>query len=70
MSRKYKFKDSDKLYFVTFAVINWIDLFTREEYKRIMPDSWKYYMQNSARTYYGLKGLIEIDLLDPLIIIV
>ncbi len=27
MSRKYKFTDQDKLYFVSFAVINWIDLF-------------------------------------------
>jgi len=27
MSTKYKFNDQDKLYFVSFAVINWIDLF-------------------------------------------
>jgi len=25
MSRKYKFSDQDKLYFVSFAVIYWID---------------------------------------------
>jgi len=29
MSTKYKFNDQDKLYFVSFAVINWIDLFTQ-----------------------------------------
>jgi len=33
MSRKYKFGDSSKLYFISFAVINWIDLFIRKEYK-------------------------------------
>lgn len=26
------------------------------------------YLYSSARSYYGMKGLIEIDLLDPLII--
>jgi len=26
------------------------------------------YLYSSARNYYGMKGLIEIDLLDPLII--
>jgi hypothetical protein len=30
MSSKYKFADNDKLYFVSFAITNWIDLFTRE----------------------------------------
>lgn len=42
MSTKYKFSDQDKLYFVSFAVINWIDIFIRKEYKDILPDSVKY----------------------------
>ena len=25
MSRKYKFGDNDKLYFISFAVVYWID---------------------------------------------
>ena len=33
MSKKYKFADNDKLYFVSFAVTNWIDLFIRNEYR-------------------------------------
>lgn len=41
MSTKYKFHDQDKLYFVSFAIVNWIDLFIRNEYKDIMIDSWK-----------------------------
>jgi REP element-mobilizing transposase RayT len=53
LSRKYKFKDNDKLYFVTFGVINWIDLFIREEYKKIMLDSWKYCMANKGMEIYG-----------------
>lgn len=40
MSRKYKFNDQSQLYFITFAVVNWIDLFIRNEYKNIILDSW------------------------------
>ncbi len=39
MSRKYKILDQSKLYFVSFAVINWIDLFIRNLYKDILLDS-------------------------------
>ena len=42
MSRKYKIWDQDKLYFVTFTVIEWIDLFTRREYRDIFLDSLRY----------------------------
>ena len=42
MSRKYKIGDNDKLYFISFAVAYWIDLFIRKEYKEIGIESWKY----------------------------
>lgn len=53
MSRKYKFRDTDKLYFVTFAVVNWIDLFIREGYKKIILDSWNYGIKNKGMEIYG-----------------
>ena len=53
MSRKYKFRDQDQLYFVSFAVINWIDLFVRNEYKQIMLDSWKHCQLNKGLEIYG-----------------
>lgn len=31
MSRKYKFRDSRKLHFISYAVVNRIDLFILEE---------------------------------------
>jgi hypothetical protein len=32
MSDKYKFtKDQNGIYFVTFTIVDWIDLFTRKE---------------------------------------
>ena len=39
LSRKYKFSDHEGVYFVTFAVVNWIDVFTRKEYRDIVVDS-------------------------------
>ncbi|HYF70308.1 MAG TPA: transposase [Ohtaekwangia sp.] len=48
MSRKYKIRDEDKLYFVTFTVINWLDVFTRNEYKDIFIDSLKYCQKNKG----------------------
>jgi REP element-mobilizing transposase RayT len=53
MSTKYKFGDQDKLYFISFSVINWIDLFIRNEYKEIMLDSWKYCQVNKGLEIYG-----------------
>jgi hypothetical protein len=39
MSRKYKFRDQEKPYFISFATINWIDVFTRKMYKDILVDA-------------------------------
>lgn len=39
MSRNYKFHNPDGLYFVSFAVVNWLDVFTRNQYKNILIDS-------------------------------
>ncbi len=48
MSRKYKIRDQDKLYFVTFTIIQWIDLFTRQEYRDIFIESLKYCQKNKG----------------------
>lgn len=42
MSRKYKFHNPDGLYFITFAVQGWVDVFTRNEYKDILVDNLAY----------------------------
>ncbi|MFN0291578.1 hypothetical protein [Pedobacter helvus] len=36
MSIKYKFSNPEGLYFVSFAVVGWIDVFTRLVYKDIL----------------------------------
>jgi putative transposase len=42
MSEKYKFYNKEDLYFVTFTVVNWVDVFTRNEYRDVLLDSWQY----------------------------
>jgi hypothetical protein len=34
MSQNYKFHNPEGLYFVSFAVVYWLDVFTRNEYKK------------------------------------
>ena len=42
MSRAYKFNDADGVYFISFATVGWIDVFTRRQYKDIVVDSLRY----------------------------
>jgi REP element-mobilizing transposase RayT len=42
MSRNYKFHNPEGLYFVSFAVVGWLDVFTRNEYKDILIESLKF----------------------------
>jgi len=42
MSRNYKFHNAEGTYFISFAVVGWIDVFARNEYKDIIIDSLRY----------------------------
>jgi putative transposase len=53
MSRKYKFQDQDKLYFVTYTLINWIDLFTRNIYKDIILNSLEHCVAKKGLEVYA-----------------
>ena len=48
MSRNYKFHNPEGLYFVSFAVVEWLDVFTRNEYKNILLDSLTYCQSNKS----------------------
>ena len=48
MSSKYKFHNPEGCYFVTFAVVGWVDVFTRNVYKDILIESWKYCQQKKG----------------------
>jgi putative transposase len=53
MGGKYKFNDKDKLYFVSFAVIDWIDLFIRKEYKDAIVNSLQYCTEKKNLELYA-----------------
>jgi putative transposase len=53
MSRKYKFHDQDKLYFISFATVYWIDVFIREEYMQVIIKSWKHCQEKKGLEIYG-----------------
>ncbi len=48
MPSKYKFNDPEGLYFVTYSVIEWIDVFSRLVYKDIIVESLKYAQKNKG----------------------
>ena len=52
MSRKYKFHNQQGLYFVSIAVIHWIDLFTRDDYCKIILQSLDYCQKNKGLELY------------------
>ncbi|MEZ4936324.1 MAG: transposase [Crocinitomicaceae bacterium] len=53
MSRNYKFHDPTAPYFVSFAVVEWQDVFTRNEYKQILLDSLTYCQKNKGMEIYA-----------------
>ena len=53
MGRKYVFRDSSRLYFVSFATVNWIDVFIRSQYCNIVVDSLKYCVDNKGLEVYA-----------------
>ncbi len=48
MSRNYKFHNPEGLYFISFAVVGWLDVFTRNEYKDLFIESLEYCQKNKG----------------------
>ncbi|MEQ9426097.1 MAG: transposase, partial [Cyclobacteriaceae bacterium] len=53
MSIKYKIRDQTKLHFVTFAVVHWIDVFSRKSYRDIVVDSLRYCQKEKGLELYA-----------------
>ncbi len=53
MSRTYKFADPEGLYYITFATVGWIDVFTRKVYKNILIDSLKFCQKEKGLLLYA-----------------
>lgn len=53
MSSKYKVADSTIPHFITFSVVGWIDVFSREQYKEIMIESLHYCAEHKGLTLHA-----------------
>ena len=53
MSEKYKIQDQSRPYFITFAVENWVDVFTRQNYKDILLDSLRFCQKEKGLVIYA-----------------
>ncbi|MDN5200377.1 transposase [Fulvivirgaceae bacterium BMA10] len=53
MSKKYKARNPDGIYFITSTVIGWVDVFIRKEYFDIIIQSLKHCQENKGLTIYA-----------------
>jgi REP element-mobilizing transposase RayT len=52
-SENYTIEDQNSIYFLTFAITDWLDVFTRSCYKIILVDSLNYCIDNKGLTIYA-----------------
>ena len=52
MSEKYKIRNQEKIYFITFSVVQWVDVFTRPEYKDLLVANLEYCRKEKGLEIY------------------
>lgn len=53
MSVKYKIRNQEKLHFLSFSTVEWIDVFTRTMYKDTLVESLKYCQEKKGLLLYA-----------------
>ena len=53
MSEKYKMDNPQGIYFLTMTVVDWIDLFTRKEFKHIIVNAFKHCQKEKGLIIYA-----------------
>jgi len=53
MSGGYRITDPSAIHFITFAVVEWVDVFTRKEYRDIVLDSIRYCQKEKGLVLYS-----------------
>ena len=48
MSHQYRVRNPEEIYFVTFTIVDWVDIFIRPVYKQLIIDSLTYCCQNKG----------------------
>jgi len=49
----YKIRNKEGIHFITFAVVEWVDVFTRKEYRDILLDSVRYCQKEKGLILYA-----------------
>ncbi len=53
MSKGYKIQNQSGIHFITFAVVEWVDVFTRKQYADIVVESLQYCQQKKGLVVYA-----------------
>ena len=53
MSHQYRVRNPEEIHFVTFTIVDWIDVFTRPSYKQIIIESLTYCQQSKGLDIYA-----------------
>jgi REP element-mobilizing transposase RayT len=53
MTTGYQIKEQDKLHFVTLQVVEWVDIFSRERYRKIIIENLNYCIKNKGLEIYA-----------------
>jgi len=53
MSAGYKISEKEGLYYLTFQIVAWLDIFTRKIYRDIVIESFKYCQEHKGLELYA-----------------
>jgi REP element-mobilizing transposase RayT len=53
MTTGYQIKDQEALYYLTFQIVGWVDVFSRQLYKDIIIDNLRYCQQNKELAVFA-----------------
>ena len=53
MSPQYRVRNHEEIHFITFTVVDWVDIFIRPIYKDLIIDSLKYCQEHKGLQLYG-----------------
>lgn len=53
MSTGYQITEQKALHFLTFTVVDWVDLFTRKRYRDVLIDTFRFYINKRGLDIYG-----------------
>ena len=68
MSTGYQIKDQNALHFVTFTIVDWVDVFTRKSYRDLIIQALNFYIGKRKLQVYGyviMSNHIHALLLQP-----